>query len=251
MKLAICGFGRAAQALAKNILDHNAHTLQTVICRSTSTKQGMDIGEILYGKGRTVGIVITSPEKILDSQNAYDIDVVIDFSHRDMAFPLIELCGNLKANLVICTTNHSIEEISKFQDLSEKLNIGVVYAPNLTVGINLLMDFVKRLSKVFPDFDFEIIERHPKDKAPVTTTARMISQAIDKEDVPIHSVRLNGYVGVHEVTASNGYEKITIEHESFSRMAFANGALLAAEYIENKKGAYLMQDVVKHIISEE
>ena len=250
MKLAICGFGRAARPLAKNILDTDTHTLQAVLCRASSTKQGMDIGDILYGKGKSVGIAITSPEKILEAREDYDIDVVIDFSHHDMAFPLIALCGNLGANLVICTTNHSIEEISKFQEFSEKLNLGVVYAPNLTIGINLLMDFVKRLAKISPDFSFEIVERHPKDKAPVTTTARMISQAIDREDVPIHSVRLNGYVGVHEVTASNGYEKITIEHESFSRMAFANGALLAAGYIQNRKGFYLMRDVVKDIISD-
>ena len=67
--------------------------------------------------------------------------------------------------------------------MAHSLGVGIVYAPNLTVGVNLLMEFVKKIANVLPDFDFEIIEKHPKDKAKVTATARMISQAINRGEV--------------------------------------------------------------------
>lgn len=247
MNVAICGFGRAAKTLAEVLLKSNEHHLTMVICRKESKNSGKDIGQILYGEGKEIGVEIVPIEKAKDYLKNYNVDVIIDFSHHDMAIPLIKMCGEINANFVMCTTNHTIEEISKFQSLSDELNIGIVYAPNLTIGINLLMDFVSRLSKIIPNFDFEIIEKHPKDKAKTTTTARMISQVINKGDVPIHSVRLNGYVGVHEVIATNGVEKISIEHESFSRQAFANGAILAANFILGKEGFYLMKDVIQNI----
>lgn len=131
--------------------------------------------------------------------------------------------------------------------MAHSLGVGIVYAPNLTVGVNLLMEFVKKIANVLPDFDFEIIEKHPKDKAKVTATARMISQAINRGEVPIHSVRMNGYVGVHQVISTNGDERITITHESLTRRAFANGAILAAEFIQDKKQFFLMKDVIREI----
>lgn len=164
-----------------------------------------------------------------------------------MALPLIEFCGKIGANLVLCTTNHTVEEISLFREMAHSLGVGIVYAPNLTVGVNLLMEFVKKIANVLPDFDFEIIEKHPKDKAKVTATARMISQAINRGEVPIHSVRMNGYVGVHQVISTNGDERITITHESLTRRAFANGAILAAEFIQDKKQFFLMKDVIREI----
>lgn len=245
MKVAVCGFGRAAKALVKKILNCEEYDLKAVICRASSTNKGMDVGKAIYGGDREIGVTVVSIEEMISQFEPQDIDVIIDFSHRDMAVSLIELCGRLHSNLIICTTNHSIAEICEFQSAAETLSIGIVYAPNLTVGINLLMDFVKRIARAFPEFNFEIIEKHPVDKPLVTTTSTIVAQAIDKGDIPIHSIRMDGYVSVHEVIATNGAERISIEHESFSRMAFANGAMLAADFINGRKGFFLMQDVLK------
>lgn len=250
MNIAICGFGRAARALAEIVMKSEKYDLKVVICREESEKVGKDIGEILYGEGKLSNINILPLSQIEKFIEEYNVDVIIDFSHRDMVYPLIELCGKLNAKLVICTTNHSEGDTSNFIQMAKSLEIGIVYAPNLTLGINMLIDFVKKMSRVFSDFNFEIIEKHPMGKPLVTNTARIISESIGRQDTPIHSIRLDGYVGVHQVIASNGYEKIVIEHESFSRGAFANGALLAADYIIEKKGFYLMQEVVKDIISQ-
>ena len=243
MRIVICGFGRAAKALAEKILKSADDQLVGVLCRKESKNAGKDIGELLYGDVR-IGISVTPINESKEKYRDQNVDVVIDFSNREMATPLIHFCGAIGANCVICTTNHAVEEISHFQSLANELGIGIIYAPNLTIGINLLMDFAAKIGKVLSDFNFEIIEKHPIDKAPPTMTARLIAQAINRENIPIHSVRLDGYVGVHEVLATNGAEKISIEHESFSRQAFANGAIEAARFIIEKKGLFLMKDVI-------
>lgn len=245
MNIIICGFGRAGQALAKVILQRQEDTLIGVITHDASNKIGEDIGTIL-GMGEQ-GITIKALSKADDDFTSQDVDVIIDFSNHAMALPLIHLAGRLGSRLVICTTNHSYSEVSEFEMLAGTYGIGIVYAPNLTIGINLLIEFVEKLSRSLPEFDFRIVEKHRKDKAPVTNTARIIAQAIDREDTPIYSIRAGGYVGIHEVSAVGECERITVEHESFSREAFANGALLAARFLQDKTGYYEMRDVVRDI----
>lgn len=248
MNIVICGFGRAGKAMAEKVLYSDKHNLLMVLCRKESQNAGKDIGEILIENNKVdFGVKIIPIDEAAETLKDQKVDVVIDFSKREMALPLIDFCGKIGANLVLCTTNHTVEEISLFRELSSSLGVGIVYAPNLTVGVNLLMEFVKKVANVLADFDFEIIEKHPKDKAKVTATARMISQSINRGDIPIHAVRMNGYVGVHQVIATNGDERITVTHESLARRAFANGAILAADFIQGKKHFYLMKDVIKEI----
>ena len=244
MNIAICGFGRAAKALCEKILAMEGYNLVMVLCRENSKNAYKDIGEIVGAKDSGQKVSIIPISEAVKNLEGISLDLIVDFSHQEMAFPLIELCGAVRANLIICTTNHSIEEISRFEHLAEHYGIGIAYCPNLTVGINLLMDFCKKISQVCPDFDFEIIEMHPSDKKKPTATARMLSQAAGRENVPIHSVRLDGYVGVHKAIATDGVERIILSHESLSRQAFANGAILAAEFLKGKHGFYLMRDII-------
>lgn len=249
MNIVICGFGRAGQALAKKILNSKSNHLEMIICRNTSANANNDIGDMLYGVSNNIKITpIDVAEKLLLDKT---IDVVIDFSHHDMAIQLLNFCGKINSNLVICTTNHSIEEISQFQYWAANKKIGVVYCPNLTIGINLLTEFTKKISKVFSNFDFEIIEKHPKDKKKPTATAKILAQNTGKDDISIHSIRMGGYIGYHQLIATDGIERITITHESLSREAFANGAILAAEFIQNKIGLFLMQDVINNLEKQE
>ncbi len=148
-----------------------------------------------------------------------------------MASSLIDLCCKIKANLIICTTNHTVEEIRAFEQIASQNDFGIVYAPNLTIEINLLLAFTRKLAAVFGGGNYEIIERHPSVKPIPTATSRIIAQATGQEDIPIHSIRLDGYVGIHELIVTDGVERITICHESLSREAFAKGALTAAEFI--------------------
>lgn len=248
MKIGICGFGRAGKSMFQYAIENNID-VSMVICRNDSDKANKDVGEYMHMERMNIPFVQMRDVATYLQENM--VDIIIDFSNRVLVLPLIELCKESKTHLVICTTNHTMEEISEFRTLTDKYNIGVVYAPNLTIGINFLMEFVAKISKVLIDYDFEIIERHRRDKPLITNTARLISEAIDREETPISSIRVGGYVGVHEVTAANENERITIVHESFNRNAFANGALIAAKFIYEKKGFYLMSDVVNALEENE
>lgn len=245
MKIAVCGLGRAGKVLARKIIDDGRNELSFAICRDESKIAGMDVGTVLdmYELGIPV-VPISNMSKELENRN---VDVVIDFSNKNTTMVIAEKCAEKKVGLVVCTTNFEIEELEKLRHIGAESEGGLIYAPNLTIGINFVMEFVEKISKLLPNFDFEIIERHRKEKKPITTTARMIAGRIDRENVPISSIRVGGYVGVHEVTAASEDERITIVHESFSRNAFANGALMAADYIVDKKGYHEMTDVISEL----
>lgn len=247
MNLVICGFGRAGKSLVEMIINSKVNQLEMVICRRNSINMNKDVGQILFGYKNGINIIpIDKAKTILKGKR---IDVVIDFSHHDMTQELLNLCGEIRSNLVICTTNHSAEEISRLEHMADKHKIGVVYCPNLTVGINLLMDFVKRVSMIFPNYEFDILEKHPKGKKKPTATAKMLAKAARDDEISIHSVRMDGYIGVHQITITDGIERITLVHESLSRQAFAKGAILAAEYIQGKTGFFRMEDVIHHLES--
>lgn len=242
MNIAVCGVGRAGKELARKVISEGNINLSMALCRDTSKSAEKDIGELLDMPKQ--GIVIYKLSEAVKKLTEKKVDVVIDFSARETSLKLAEICQKAGVNLVICTTNFSEEEIEHLKIIGSSKKLGLVYAPNLTLGINLLMEFVAKLSKILPEFDFEIVERHRRDKPRVTTTAKLISKAIARGETPISSVRTGGYVGVHEVTAASEEERITIEHESFSRQAFAKGALLAAEFVKEKKGFFEMKDVI-------
>lgn len=245
MNLVICGFGRAGKSLAEMILHSQVNQLKMVICRKNSKNANKDVGQILYGCEN--GIKIVPIDWAVTDLKHKKIDAVIDFSNYEMAEGLLKFCGEIRSNLVICTTNHSIEQINQLQRMAEQQKIGVVYCPNLTVGINLLMDFVKKIATVFPNFDFDILEKHPKDKKQPTATAKLLAQNTGRDELPIHSVRMDGYIGVHSIVMTDGIERITLTHESLSRQAFAKGAILAAEYIQGRVGFFRMKDVMNYL----
>ena len=246
MKIGVCGIGRAGRALVAKIVRDNEHDLAFVINREDSDSIGRDAGEI-SGIGR-IGITVSGMSKVVDLIQKQGADVIIDFSNCYNTIQLLELVKNEKIGIVICTTHFEENGLKKQLDvLKLSTKGGVVYAPNLTLGINILINYVMRLSKMLPDFDFEIVERHRKDKTRPSTTANIIAKEIDRENVTIHSVRSGGYISVHEVTAASEFERITIEHESFSRDAFAYGAMLAAQFITEKTGYYEMKNVIEDI----
>jgi 4-hydroxy-tetrahydrodipicolinate reductase len=245
MRIAVCGLGRAGKVLARKIIEDGRDELVCAICREESDIANQDVGTVLGMYELDIPVVpIPAAAGELVKRKA---DVVIDFSNKNTTLRMAKICAENYISMVVCTTNFEKEELLELKRIGETSEKGLIYAPNLTIGINLLMEFVERISKLLPDFDFEIIERHRKEKKKVTTTARLIAERIDRDNVPISAIRVGGYVGVHEVTAANENERLTIVHESFSRDAFANGALMAARYILGKSGYHEMSDVIQEL----
>lgn len=245
MRIAVCGLGRAGKVLARKIIEDGSDELVCAICREESVIANQDVGTVLGMYELNVPVVrIPVAAEEMRKRKA---DVVIDFSNKNTTLQIAKICAENHISMVVCTTNFEKEELLELKRIGEASANGLIYAPNLTIGINLLMEFVERISKLLPDFDFEIIERHRKEKKRVTTTAKLIAERIDRDNVPISAIRVGGYVGVHEVTAANENERLTIVHESFSRDAFANGALMAARYILGKSGYHEMSDVIQEL----
>lgn len=193
-------------------------------------------------------------------------DVVIDFSAPKVLGGLLEFFVPKTIPLVLCTTGYSTAQIAEIEAAS-KLT-AVFRSGNMSVGINLLIDLVKRACAVLgEDFDVEIVERHHRRKADAPSgTALMLADAASEalpykpeyiferesrreprnaHEIGISSVRGGTIVGVHDVIFAGTDEVIELRHTAASREVFAAGALRAAKFIKGKPaGLYNMQDVL-------
>lgn len=240
MNIGLCGLGKAGREFVEYSIDMpNDCDLCSVLCRNESSTANKSVSEITNIKLDN-DIAVT---KIDDFSNEENLDVIVDFSSRETSLKLVDLCAKYKINLVICPTDFTEKEIEYISNRCLINKIGIIYAPTLTLGVNTIITFVKVFSSIFPDFSFEIVEKHGKFKPKPTKTAKIIAENIDRDSVPISSIRLDGYVGVHEIIATNGNEKICFSHESFSRRAFAEGAFMAANFVKNKVGFFDIKEM--------
>lgn len=248
IKVAVCGIGRTGAELIRAIRSSERFSLAAAFCRPGSEKAGQDVGVLL--QGLPIGI---AAQDITQSEQTFaerEIDVVIDFSNPASAKPLLRNCKKRRIPVVFCTTGHSEAELIWMSDFVKHNNLGAVYAPNVTLGVNVLLSALKLVARALPEFDYLITETHHNRKYDIPSgTAKKIAGAIRNElpkdaEIPIHSVRVGGYVGVHTVLLASENERLSLTHESFNRSAFASGALTAARFILGKTGWYDMEDVL-------
>jgi len=198
-----------------------------------------------------------------------DADVAIDFSLPDAAVKTIDFCRESKVALVLGTTGLDEEQMEKVESASAK--IPVLYATNMSVGMNVLFSLVGKLAlKLGEEYDIEIVEQHHRFKkdAPsgtALTLAEKIRSATGRDwpgslkygrsgtgtmrqkgTIGIHAVRAGDITGVHSILFSTLGETVTLTHTAHSRDTFARGALHAAQWIVGKKpGLYSMADVLE------
>lgn len=250
MKIAICGLGRAGKELLRTICDEEDITVACAFCRANSDKAGMDIG--LLARLNPMGVYaspVTEADAVLGEEMP---DVVIDFSNPAATKMLLMACKKYCIPAVVCTTGFSEDEVAWMRECVYGEDFGIVYAPNVTVGINVLLSMLKAATRGLPYYDYHITEIHHNKKADAPSgTAKKIAALLERElhlepdeKVPVHSVRAGGYVGVHEVMIVGEHDRITVVHESFSRQAFAKGAIEAARFIRTHLGWHEMEDVV-------
>ena len=192
------------------------------------------------------------------------IDVLIDFSAPASLDGILEFCLENKIPAVLCATGYTPELVKKVEKASKK--VALFRSGNMSIGVNVLIDLVKKAAFALDDFDVEIIEKHHNQKVDAPSgTALMLADAVkevqsdkyytygrqgicgkrDKNEIGIHAVRGGGIVGEHEVIFASGFETITISHQATDRSVFADGAIKAAEYLSTKKiGLYNMNDVI-------
>lgn len=262
VRVCISGLGKTGREVAKFLMEQEDIKLVSAICSPNSDKRGKDLGEII-GTENT-GIIIESSDNIEQVVFRTKPDVVVDFSSPEAAAKNAKVFSKLKVNIVIGTTGFSDYSIKRLFLLTNKYRNGIVYAPNITLGVNVLMLLTNLAANILNNYDFQITEIHHKNKKDSPSgTAKKIAVEIEKGlknsgnndkniKVPITAIRAGGVVGKHQVMIIGEDDKIEISHESFSRKAFALGALRAVRFIKGKVGYYEMNDVLdlKKILSD-
>lgn len=194
-------------------------------------------------------------------------DAVIDFSNPAALDGLLDFAEKRNIPLVLATTGYSEVQLKKIEAASQK--VAIFRSANMSLGINVLLELVKKASAVLGDsYDIEIVEKHHNRKLDAPSgTALMIADAAsaarksessyvyerhsvraprDKQEIGISSVRGGTIVGVHEILFAGRDETIEIKHTAMSREIFANGAVKAAKFIANvaQPGMYDMSMLI-------
>jgi 4-hydroxy-tetrahydrodipicolinate reductase len=225
-------------------------------------KMGADIGEAT-GIGK-IGVAVTIDIKSVKEK----ADVIIDFSSPKATVELSRIASDKGIAMVIGTTGLGEDEVEMIK--SGTNNIPCVLAPNMSVGVNLLLKVLADIAKVTgDDYDVEIIEAHHKLKkdAPSGTAMKMahvLASALHRnldetavyarkgligersvKEIGIQTIRAGDIVGEHTVIFGGLGERIEVTHKASSRDTFARGALKAALWVSKKPpGLYDMQDVL-------
>lgn len=207
--------------------------------------------------------------RVFPSLEACDIaaDVVIDFCNAKAVDGLLDYCEKTGTPVVLCTTGLSDEQLARVEAVSK--NVAVLKSANMSLGINTLMDLLKkqRMCLLMPDLTIEIVEKHLNQKLDAPSgTALALADAMneeldnayvykydrsqerkkrEKKEIGISAVRGGTIVGEHEVIFAGTDEVITFKHTAYSKSVFAKGAVEAAKFLAGKlAGYYDMKDVI-------
>ena len=204
---------------------------------------------------------------VFSSPNQFNgnADVIIDFSHPSALTPLLSFCTEHNVAIVLATTGFTQEQLSEIDEAAKK--IPIFRSANMSLGINVVIELIKKAASILDGYDIEIVERHHNRKVDAPSgTAFMLADAAastvpyqaqyvldrsntrhprNRNEIGISAIRGGTIVGDHEVIFAGRDEVIELHHHAASREIFANGAVKAAKFIINKKhGLYCMADLV-------
>ena len=179
------------------------------------------------------------------------VDGAVDFSYPDAVKTNLPALARLGVNVVVGTTGWSADE-PRMRAVVANAGIGVVVAPNFSTGVVLFEAIVAQAARCFAareEFGAWIHEAHHQMKkdAPsgtALTLRRAMEQAGYARRIDVASTRAGHIPGTHTIGFDGPAESITLSHAARDRSAFARGALVAARWIQNKRGWYTMRDVL-------
>ncbi len=231
-------------------------------------KMGHEVEQIAIQRGHEVVYRIdTEQDWYYNIDGIADCDVVIEFSTPATAIANIEKCFELDIPMVIGTTGW-YEHLDEISSRCKNEGHTLFYAPNFSIGMNFVFKLNKEMARFAQKYDYQldITETHHIHKLdkPSGTAIKLAEDIIDNnenyeywmlddEDEPlnddakmlrVNAIREGEVFGIHEIKALSDCDEITLRHEAFSRKGFATGAVIAAEFIQNKKGIYTMEDLL-------
>lgn len=190
-------------------------------------------------------------------------DAIIDFSSHFAVPVLCSYAVKTKTPLVIGTTGHTEKEKGIIRSASKR--IPVFYSPNMSAGVSLALSLAQTAAKAFSNAEIDIVEKHHDKKTDIpSATALFLAQGLksvrpelcitanrdsgtprSNRELCIHSLRLGNSSSTHEIIFAMPDETVTIRHDAHDCLLFSKGALLAAEYLQNRRpGLYSTKDLL-------
>lgn len=263
MRIGIIGTtGRMGRTLVQEVLANSKAKFSGGSEKEGNIYIGQDIGEII-GIGKLGFKVHSDNEQLIKNS-----DAVIDFTSPENSLNIASLCAKYKKTHVIGTTGFSEKEKATLTDCAKKTSI--VLSPNMSIGVNVVLDAVERLAKILDEeYDIEIVEMHHNKKvdAPSGTALALglsaakgrgvkleknwqkvrdgVTGPRKKGDIGFATLRGGDVVGDHTVIFAADGERVEVTHKASNRSIFAKGAVRAAIWAKGKKaGLYSMKDVI-------
>ncbi len=235
LNLALLGYGKMGRAIA-----------QLAPQRGFEVRLVIDIDANAGGAGDPPRSIEVTPDKFLG------IDVCIEFTEPKSVLDNIRRVAATGCNLVVGTTgwHNQLDEVRK---VVESSRIGMVYAANFSIGVQLFYRLARQAAEAFaafPMYDPYLTESHHKFKkdAPSGTALeikRQVQPAFKDREVPVSSTRAGYVPGVHELGFDSEADTVILRHSARSRQGFAEGALYAARWVVGKKGLFNFADILR------
>lgn len=262
LNIAVTGAsGRMGQMLVDAIGQADDMALSGALDLAGTPSIGIDAGAFA---GRPTGVLIASERSI----GLAGAQVVIDFTRPEGTLHLLPYCAQHGIKMVIGTTG--FDEAGKAAIAAAAERTAIVFAPNMSVGVNVTMKLLEMAAKSFSEgYDIEIVEAHHRHKVDAPSgTALMMGEVIasaqgrnlqevgvfarhgvtgprEPSSIGFAAIRGGDIVGDHTVLFAGIGERIEISHKSSSRVTYAHGSLRAARFLADRTtGLYDMQDVL-------
>ena len=237
-------------------------------------KMGHEIENVAKDRGVSTITIDPSAEdadyKEINEESMKDVDVCIDFTHPDSVIGNIEKVSEFGKNIVVGTTGW-YDKTDDVKKIIEEAGTGLIWSGNFSIGVNVYFKIIENAAKIINnvgDYDVFVHEFHHKNKADSPSgTAVMIGniltdnidrkrkvvteelkRKIEPDELHISSTRGGSVPGTHIVGFDSAADTIELKHTARSRQGFAVGAVMAAEWINGKKGFYDINDLMKEII---
>jgi len=227
-------------------------------------KMGKAIEEIALQRGHEVVIKIDQPNlHEFTKENMAKAEAAIEFTSPHTAYNNVKSCIDFGVPIV-CGSTGWTEQLDEMKKFCSQKNGSLIYSSNFSVGVNIFFEVNKKLAALMaPHNEYEVIleETHHTQKkdAPSGTAISLAEQVLEHvkrkkkwvnelsdntEDLEIISQRIDPAPGTHSIKYSSVIDDIEIIHTAHNRQGFATGAVLAAEFIKDKKGFFTMKDVL-------
>jgi 4-hydroxy-tetrahydrodipicolinate reductase len=247
IRIGLFGFGRTGATVAREMIDAPNSELVWIVRKSN--EHAGEYASRLHGFDHDEGLIygLDQADEAFFDQNP--VDVLIDFSASETVWRYKPAAAH-GTRILSAISNYARDDLAELKKLSRKT--AVLYSPNITIGVNLLLLTALVVRHVIPQADVAILEEHFSQKQDVSGTALRIAKRLKVDpSQSVKSIRAGGIVGKHEVLFGLPNQTLRLTHECITRGAFGRGALAGAEWLMAcPRGYYTMEQLLANRFRE-